>query len=96
MTEQEVNRIKTNLVNLLDLQIESVKTRMDLLKTNGAEILGTTNKRTIDKAIKELEVSKYSLMKHLKSQAEAATIDTELKAIHDKLAEVLQIKPPTR
>ena len=96
MTEQEVSRVKTNLVNLLNLQIESVKTRIDLLKTNGAEILGTTNQRKINKAIKELESSKYSLMKHLKSQAEVATTAEELKAIHDKLSDTLQIKPPTR
>lgn len=96
MTEQEIARIKTNLVSLLGLQIESVTMRMDLLKSHGAEILGTTDKRVINKTIKDLEVSKYSIMKHLKGQAEAATTAEELKAIHDKLADLLKVQVPNR
>lgn len=92
MTEQEFSRIKTNMISLLGMQIESVKMRMDILATNGTEVLGTTDKKEIAKATEEL-FNKWAILKHLYSQAEHATTPEELKAIHDKTAQILEVHP---
>lgn len=92
MTQHEINRIKASMASLLDLQISAVKTKIEILETNGAEVLGTTDQAKIKKEIDDLKTNRYSVLKQLNSQAQAATTAEELKTIHDKIAEVLGIK----
>lgn len=92
MTQHEINRIKARMASLLDLQISAVKTKIEILETNGAEVLGTTDQAKIKKEIDDLKTNRYSVLKQLNSQAQVATTAEELKTIHDKIAEVLGIK----
>lgn len=94
MTPHEISRIKARMASLLDLQISAVKTKIEILETNGAEVLGTTDQAKIKKEIDDLKTNRYSVLKQLNSQAQAATTAEELKVIHDKIAEVLGIKAP--
>ena len=94
MTQREIDRIKAHMTSLLDLQIAAVKTKIEILETNGAEVLGTTDQAKIKKEIDNLKTNRYSILKQLNSQAQAATTTEELKAIHDKVAEVLEMKAP--
>ena len=92
MTDNEISRIQSRMTSLLDLQIAAVKTKIEMLETNGEQILETTNKAKIKKEIDRLKTTRYAVLKQLRSQAEAVTTAEELKAIHDKLADILGIK----
>ena len=92
MTPHEIARIKDRMTNLLDVQISAVKIRIEILETNGAEVLGTTDQAKIKEEIDNLKTNRYAVLKQLNSQAQAATTAEELKAIHDKIADLLGIK----
>ncbi len=92
MTDHEISRIQARMANLLDLQIAAVRTKIEMLETNGEQILETTNKAKIKKEIDKLKTTRYSVLKQLRSQTESVTTAEELKAIHDKLADILGIK----
>lgn len=92
MTDHEISRIQARMASLLDLQIAAVRTKIEMLETNGEQILETTNKSKIKKEIDKLKTTRYAVLKQLRSQAKAVTTAEELKAIHDKLADILGIK----
>lgn len=92
MTDYEISRIQARMTSLLDLQIAAVRTKIEMLETNGEQILETTNKSKIKKEIDKLKTTRYAVLKQLRSQTESVTTAEELKAIHDKLADILGIK----
>lgn len=94
MTPLEISRIRDRMTSLLDLQLSATRTKIEILETNGAEVLGITDPVKIKKEIDNLKTNRYAILKQLNSQAQSATTAEELKAIHDKVAEVLGMKAP--
>ena len=91
MTEQELAWVKSNMMSLLDVQLHASQTKLNLLEERGEEILETTDKAVIEKETNRVK-QRYSVLKQFKSQTEASNTAEELKAIHDKLAQFLNIK----